>query len=1041
VPLLHVLAAFYVPAGAAPGPLPKRAGFGAEGGLVNLIGPRTARAAYRAVAGGGHQLRWRSIDAQIIAPLEALKEVTSSALREVPDVAIETAALLETNTVAILEFLKQHEAAPVLGWRRMGEAAAAFTASIQLLSPSQLPPLAPLLKELRENFNSAVTRLAVPRYYLTREDDEDEADEERDDEALDVELLHEREEVPTITVSAIRPPGALRKNEQALDRMMHALRCRGVRSTVQATQLTKAILDRYVMVRVDGAHEHLPVWRVLSDLRFTARVFFVSGRARLHAEAARTLTSPDGFNQGFDPEIWSGQHVSSDAAQHLLQLVHFQDGLSLLEAELCEESLQAAHRAFSPDAPGFMGAGGIHYHPPGVGWTDEQSVVARASALLLLDSKASRTSLALAALIRAGGGGGTLEQRKALATDFESCGEQARLADAALAAAPPALELQANMEGTGGRVSHWARLLPFELPHLSRLGAIVRRVATEAWLKPQLINCVIGIAVVALDELCRHGIVPRRPLGCSPLVLALKSGQSIALLMPPRQGSLALVRAFGCSTRNGLPPQLEVRPAELHSAHVAAGVSAVVVALRRPDERAKSLLRLLASSQRPWQANLREVLGVPRDSPDAMAEALVLHQGMMRSHVMLAPHSLYVREATHVLPYQADSAGLVELLVALGVRGIPSGGIARRHSTPSSAQLGVQPEKLAAFVAAFWPHDEALVAAAEAEFSLAAGRSIEARAASAALAATAAAHAAHLSLRPPSHPRPLLHVALVPPPPLDLPSALLAPPRSKRALPSCSEDGEHEYNKEEDDTMDFASQQPRFLPRQPKQQPQQQQPQAHPHKHPQEHPQEHPQAHPKPPRLQQPQAHPMPTPTLHPNTTSTPSPPAPPPTLPPLPPPPPLRPPPARPPAPSPAPPTPSSTAFPRPPSTAQPTPPLPRQPPTSERPPLPALGAPALLGVPVEVAEEACVLAYKNALRARPSHVRQALDAAFTKLRSFPKMPQTKGAHVRILVAAGLGTKHHADDVPNAVLTGGGGDRKYFVPTWAAGNNGGGGA
>ena len=94
-----------------------------------------------------------------------------------------------------------------------------------------------------------------------------------------------------------------------------------------------------------------------------------------------------------------------------------------------------------------------------------------------------------------------------------------------------------------------------------------------------------------------------------------------------------------------------------------------------------------------------------------------------------------------------------------------------------------------------------------------------------------------------------------------------------------------------------------------------------------------------------------------------------------------------------------------------------------------------------MEVAEEACVLAYKNALRARPSHVRQALDAAFTKLRSFPKMPQTKGAHVRILVAAGLGTKHHADDVPNAVLTGGGGDRKYFVPTWAAGNNGGGGA
>ena len=151
----------------------------------------------------------------------------------------------------------------------------------------------------------------------------------------------------------------------------------------------------YFVVRVDGAHEHLPIWRVLSDVRFTARVFFVNGRARLNTEAARTLTSPDGFNQGFDPEIWSGQHVSSDVAQHLLQLVHFQDGLSLLEAELCEESLQTAHRAFSPDAPGLMGAGGSVYHPPGVGWTDEQSVVARASALLLLDSNASRTSLAL----------------------------------------------------------------------------------------------------------------------------------------------------------------------------------------------------------------------------------------------------------------------------------------------------------------------------------------------------------------------------------------------------------------------------------------------------------------------------------------------------------------------------------------------------------------------------------------------------------------------------------------------------------------------
>ena len=92
-----------------------------------------------------------------MAPLEALKELGDS------DVAIETAALLETNTVAkMLEFLKQHKATPVLGWRRMGEAAAALIASVQLLSPSLLPPLTShLLKELRENFNSGVTRLAV----------------------------------------------------------------------------------------------------------------------------------------------------------------------------------------------------------------------------------------------------------------------------------------------------------------------------------------------------------------------------------------------------------------------------------------------------------------------------------------------------------------------------------------------------------------------------------------------------------------------------------------------------------------------------------------------------------------------------------------------------------------------------------------------------------------------------------------------------------------------------------------------------------------
>ena len=53
----------------------------------------------------------------------------------------------------------------------MGEAAAALIASVQLLSPSLLPPLTShLLNELRENFNShfnsGVTRLAVPTYYM-----------------------------------------------------------------------------------------------------------------------------------------------------------------------------------------------------------------------------------------------------------------------------------------------------------------------------------------------------------------------------------------------------------------------------------------------------------------------------------------------------------------------------------------------------------------------------------------------------------------------------------------------------------------------------------------------------------------------------------------------------------------------------------------------------------------------------------------------------------------------------------------------------------
>ncbi len=78
-----------------------------------------------------HVLRSRTkIEAQIIAPLEALKELGDS------DVAIETAALLETNSAGCSN---------------------------------------------------------VHTYYITRdrEDEEHEADEECDDKELDVELLHE----------------------------------------------------------------------------------------------------------------------------------------------------------------------------------------------------------------------------------------------------------------------------------------------------------------------------------------------------------------------------------------------------------------------------------------------------------------------------------------------------------------------------------------------------------------------------------------------------------------------------------------------------------------------------------------------------------------------------------------------------------------------------------------------------------------------------------------------------------------------------------
>ena len=41
-----------------------------------------------------------------------------------------------------------------------------------------------------------------------------------------------------------------------------------------------------------------------------------------------------------------------------------------------------------------------------------------------------------------------------------------------------------------------------------------------------------------------------------------------------------------------------------------------------------------------------------------------------------------------------------------------------------------------------------------------------------------------------------------------------------------------------------------------------------------------------------------------------------------------------------------------------------------------------------------------------------------------------TKGPHVKVLVAAGLGSATSTDS-PGSVKTGGGGARAYFVPTW----------
>jgi hypothetical protein len=77
-------------------------------GLVNLIGPRTARAVISRCRGRCvHVLRSRTkIEAQMIAPLEALKELGDS------DVAIETAALLDDKhsrqDARILEAARGH---------------------------------------------------------------------------------------------------------------------------------------------------------------------------------------------------------------------------------------------------------------------------------------------------------------------------------------------------------------------------------------------------------------------------------------------------------------------------------------------------------------------------------------------------------------------------------------------------------------------------------------------------------------------------------------------------------------------------------------------------------------------------------------------------------------------------------------------------------------------------------------------------------------------------------------------------------------------
>lgn len=303
------------------------------------------------------------------------------------------------------------------------------------------------------------------------------------------------------TFTAVRSAGVLRKNERAIDKILRVL---VIKTTVTEDDLeaVQNILDSNITIRrAGGSTEILSVASAFGRNDLFIRVYLAISPARVEPEALVMLTDPTRLRAVWDPSSWTGEVVAKSAAQNLVQIVYTSPSLSLAKAEALEEALQTRQRQLTPDAAALMGAGRVAYHHAGVGWRDEQSIVARAAARLLLNPHASRTASALADRILAGDGGGTEEQRKELASDFEKLdggdSEPSRLADAALAAAPPAAELQADMVATGGRVPRWARWLPY----LSRLGAIVRDIATDAWLKPGLLDCRTSIAVIDLGEL------------------------------------------------------------------------------------------------------------------------------------------------------------------------------------------------------------------------------------------------------------------------------------------------------------------------------------------------------------------------------------------------------------------------------------------------------------------------------------------------------------------------------------------------------------